>query len=400
MLRVGLTGGIGSGKSTAARRFRELGAVVIDADRLAREVVAPGSTGLAAIQQRFGDAVMAPDGSLDRRALGSVVFADAQARMDLEAITHPLIGALTRSLMESAAPGRIVVHDVPLLVELELAAGYHLTVVVGADDDVRMARLTSTRGVTQADALARIAAQASNGGRRAAADVWLDNNGTVEGLLAQVDELWKDRIVGFNDNLLTGSTSRRPETPAPVPYDDSWPLAATRLIGRITAALGERVGAVEHIGSTSVPGLVSEDVIDLQVGVKVLADADDPEFVQALAAKGFPQDEALDPESQPAPAGAENEDPRRERVHGSADPARTVRLQVRETDGPEWCASLLLRDWLRSEAGECHAYGALKRKLVESTITRAEYAAAKGAWLELASARAEAWARHTGWSGT
>jgi dephospho-CoA kinase len=134
--------------------------------------------------------------------------------------------------------------------------------------------------------------------------------------------------------------------------------------------------------------------------VKVLADADDPEFVQALAAKGFPRDEALDPESQPAPAGAGNEDPWPVRLHGSADPARTVRLQVREMDGPAWCAALLLRGWLRSEAGESHAYGALKRKLVESAITRTEYAAAKGAWLEMASARAEAWARHTGWSGT
>jgi dephospho-CoA kinase len=402
MLRVGLTGGIGSGKSTVARRFRELGAVVIDADRLAREVVAPGSTGLAAIHRRFGDAVMAPDGSLDRGALGSVVFGDAQARLDLEAITHPLIGELTRSLMESAPPELIVVHDVPLLVELGLAAGYHLTVVVGADEDVRMARLTSSRGVTQADALARIAAQASDGGRRAAADVWLDNNGTVDGLLAQVDELWRDRIVGFNDNLMTGSTSRRPETPALVAYDDSWPLAATRLTGRITAALGERGGAVEHIGSTSVPGLVSEDVIDLQVGVKVLADADDPEFVQALAEKGFPRDEAMDPESPPAPSWAETEkeDPWRGRVHGSADPARTARLHVREADGPAWRAALLLRDWLRSEAVESDAYGALKGHLVESAVTGTEYAAAKGAWLEMASARAEAWARHTGWSGT
>src|SRR5450756_1530888 len=146
MLRVGLTGGIGSGKSTVAQRFRDLGAVVIDADQLAREVVAPGSTGLDAIRQRFGDVVMTPDGSLDRGALGEIVFADAKARKDLEAITHPLIGAQTRSLVESAEPQEIVVHDVPLLAELDTSAAYHLTVVVGADDDVRMARLTGGRG--------------------------------------------------------------------------------------------------------------------------------------------------------------------------------------------------------------------------------------------------------------
>src|SRR5450759_534839 len=127
MLRLGLTGGIGSGKSTVAQGFRELGAVVIDADKIAREVVAVGSTGLTAIHERFGDAVMAADGSLDRGALGEVVFADAQARKDLESITHPRIGARTRALVESAAPGAIVVHDVPLLVERHMSADYHLT---------------------------------------------------------------------------------------------------------------------------------------------------------------------------------------------------------------------------------------------------------------------------------
>src|SRR5664280_2380017 len=213
MLRVGLTGGIGSGKSTVAQRFRERGALVIDADQLAREVVAVGSAGLAAIRQRFGDAVMAPDSSLDRGALGGIVFADEQARKDLEAITHPLIGARTRSLLESAAPEEIVVHEVPLLAELDMAAAYHLTVVVGADDDIRIARLTGGRGFTPADARARIAVQASDRGRRAAADAWLDNNGTVERLLAQVDALWRERIVGFNDNLMSGSASRSAQGP-------------------------------------------------------------------------------------------------------------------------------------------------------------------------------------------
>ncbi|HYO18314.1 MAG TPA: dephospho-CoA kinase [Dermatophilaceae bacterium] len=380
MLRVGLTGGIGSGKSTVAQRLRDLGAVVIDADQLARQVVAPGSPGLGAIRRRFGDGVIAPDGSLDRAALGEVVFADAQARRALEAITHPLIGGLTRSLMESAAPGRIVVHDVPLLVELDLAAGYHLTVVVGADVETRMARLTDGRGVTQADALARIAAQASDGARRAAADAWLDNNGTMEGLLAQVDALWRDRITGFNENLMAGSPGSGPDHPTPVAYDDSWQPAAARLSRRIALALGDRVVAVEHIGSTSVPGLIARDVIELQAGVRGLADADDPAFVKALADKGFPPSQG---------AG-----------FGSADPARYAELHVREIDGPDWRRALLLRDWLRAAADERDAYVALKTELAQSATTMAEYTGGTVSWLDKASGRAEAWARHTGWSCT
>jgi len=387
MLRVGLTGGIGSGKSTVAQRFRELGAVVIDADQLAREVVAADSPGLAAIRQRFGAAVMTPDGSLDRGALGEIVFADAKARKDLEAITHPLIGAQTRSLVESAEPQEIVVHDVPLLAELDTSAAYHLTVVVGADDDVRMARLTGGRGFTEADARARMAAQAPDSARRAVADAWLDNNGTVDGLLAQVDALWRTRIVGFNDNLLTGSPSRRPESPTLVAYNDSWPAAAARLIRRVALVLGERAAAVEHIGSTSVPGLIARDVIDLQVGVRVLADADSLAFVRALAVKGFPRSEGDDHASE------------HERFHASADPGRLVHVHVREIDGPAWRTALLLRCWLRAEADERDAYGAVKRQLAQSAITTTEYVEARGEWLEKAFARAEAWAGHTGWSG-
>jgi dephospho-CoA kinase len=379
MLRLGLTGGIGSGKSTVARRFGELGAVVIDADQLAREVVAVDSAGLAAIRQRFGDVVTAPDGSLDRGALGAIVFADAQARKDLETITHPLIGARTRSAMESAAPGEIVVHEVPLLVEFDMAPAYHLTVVVGADEDTRMSRLTGERGFSKADARARVAAQASDRARRAAADVWLDNNGTMQGLVAKVDALWQDRITGFNDNLMSGSPSRLPDCPTVVSYDDSWPATATRLIARVATALGERAVAVEHIGSTSVPGLIARNVIDLQVGVRVLADADEAVFTGVLADKGFPR------------AG--------EYLHGNADPGRVARVYIREIDGPSWRRALLFRDWLREQAGDRDAYGALKGQLVSSFSTTADYVKAKGPWLENAYARADAWAGHTRWSG-
>ncbi|MHB8184883.1 MAG: dephospho-CoA kinase [Dermatophilaceae bacterium] len=398
MLSVGLTGGIGSGKSTVGQRFRELGAVVIDADLLAREVVEAGSTGLAEIRERFGDAVLAADGSLDRGALGEIVFADVQARKDLEAITHPLIGARTRSVVESVAPGRIVVHDVPLLVELDMAANYHLTVVVGAEEDIRMARLTTGRGFTEADARARIAAQAGDRARRAAADAWLDNNGTVDALLAQVDALWQDRIVGFNDNLMTGSRSRRPDTPTLVAYDDSWPSAAARLIHRITVVLGERAVAVEHIGSTSVPGLTAKDVIDLQVGVRRISDADAPELVKALADKGFPRVEGNDQDTvhpwapEPSSWG--------KRFHGSADPGRVAHVHIREHGSPGWEIALLFRDWLVDDPTERDQYADLKRALAQTAASTTGYTMAKEPWIASALERARVWARHTGWHAT
>jgi len=398
MLRVGLTGGIGSGKSTVAQRFRELGAVVIDADQLAREVVAVDSTGLAAIRGRFGDAVLAGDGSLDRGALGEIVFADPLARRDLEAITHPLIGARTRTLVEAAAPEQIVVHDVPLLVELDMAARYHLTVVVGADEDIRMARLVGTRGAAEPDVRARIAAQAADRERRAAADAWLDNNGTRDELIAQVDALWQNRIVGFNDNLMTGSRSRTPGAPTLVAYDESWQPAAARLIGRIRLALGDTAVAVEHIGSTSVPGLIAKDVIDLQVGVRRLSDADAPEFVKALGDKGFPRSEGDDRDRDTVHASAPDPSQWCKRFHGSADPGRIVHVHVRETDGPGWRYALLFRDWLRTQGDERDDYAEHKRRLAHSAATTADYAAAKEPWFVGAFARADDWARHTGWS--
>ncbi|MBE3075797.1 MAG: dephospho-CoA kinase [Actinobacteria bacterium] len=405
MLRLGLTGGIGSGKSTVAQRFQELGALVIDADLLAREVVAAGSQGLAMIVERFGDAVVAADGSLDRAALGEIVFADAWARKDLEAITHPLIGARTRSVLESAAPGQIVVHDVTLLAELHMAAAYHLTVVVGADEEVRMARLTGGRGLTEADARARIEAQASDGARRAAADAWLDNNGTVDALLAQVDALWQNRIVGFNDNLLTGSRSRGPDTPTLVPYDESWPLTASRLSGRITlalkaAGLGEAGVDVAHIGSTSVPGLPAKDVIDIQVGVRRLSDADRPEFVKALADKGFPRVDGSDNSNHQDTVHAWAPDAASwaKRFHGSADPGRVTHVHVREQESAGWEASLLFRDWLIANPSERDEYADLKRALARTEATTTAYTLAKEPWVDGALERARVWARHTGWS--
>ena len=194
MTRIGLTGGIGAGKSTVARELERLGALVVDADAIAREVVAPGTPGLAAVVAEFGDSVLTPDGSLDRPALGRIVFADPAARARLEAITHPLIRAESARRAAAAPPGAVVVHDVPLIVERGLAAQYDLVVVVGADEDVRLERLVRDRGMPREDALARIRAQATDAERRAVADVWLDNSGTQEELLAQVRDLWRERL--------------------------------------------------------------------------------------------------------------------------------------------------------------------------------------------------------------
>ncbi|HEY6796278.1 MAG TPA: dephospho-CoA kinase [Kineosporiaceae bacterium] len=204
MLRVGLTGGIGAGKSTVAARLAQRGAVVIDADRLAREVVEPGTEGLAEVVVAFGDGVLAPDGTLDRAALGRQVFADADARARLNAILHPRIGVLTAERMRAAGPDAIVVHDVPLLVENGLGPAYHLVLVVHADVAERIRRLVADRGMPAEDAASRVAAQTDDDARRAAADVWLDNSGAPQALLDAVDRVWTERILPYAENLRKG----------------------------------------------------------------------------------------------------------------------------------------------------------------------------------------------------
>lgn len=192
---VGLTGGIGSGKSTVARVFAESGALIVDSDAIQRLVVARGSSGLRSIVEEFGDGMLTPDGELNRPAMAELVFADDDARRRLEAITHPLIAQETASQAASAAPGQVVVHDIPLLVELGYASNYDLVVVVDAPEDVRVARLIADRGMTREAALARIRSQATTEQRRAVADVWIDNSGTRDDLVQRAHEVWQTRIV-------------------------------------------------------------------------------------------------------------------------------------------------------------------------------------------------------------
>lgn len=193
MLTVGLTGGIGSGKSEVSRRFAALGAVIVDSDLIAREVVEPGTPGLAAVAAEFGDGVLAADGSLDREALAAVVFGDEDARQRLSAILHPLIGAAAFGQVAAAGerdPDAIVIQDIPLLVEAGLGHSYQVVVVVDAPVERQLERLTGLRGMAASDAQARIATQASREQRRAVATFVITNDGDLDTLQTQVSEVW------------------------------------------------------------------------------------------------------------------------------------------------------------------------------------------------------------------
>jgi dephospho-CoA kinase len=193
VLRIGLTGGIGSGKSTVAELLADRGARVVDADRIAREVVEPGTPGLAAVVAEFGPEVLTADGALDRPALAARVFGDPAARSRLDAVVHPLVRARAAELAAAAPADAVVVHDVPLLVETGQAASYDLVLVVETDVATRVARLEQ-RGLSAEDARARIASQATDEQRRAVADVVLRNDGDRDELAAQVDRFWTERV--------------------------------------------------------------------------------------------------------------------------------------------------------------------------------------------------------------
>ncbi|MFE1955483.1 dephospho-CoA kinase [Streptomyces sp. NPDC059524] len=194
MVKVGLTGGIGAGKSEVSRLLVERGAVLIDADRIAREVVEPGTPGLAAVVEAFGEEVLAPDGTLDRPALGAIVFADADRLAVLNKIVHPLVGARSAELEAAAGTDAVVVHDVPLLTENGLAPFYDLVIVVDASPETQLDRLTRLRGMTEDDARARMAAQATREQRREIADLVIDNDGPRERLVEQVDTVWAELV--------------------------------------------------------------------------------------------------------------------------------------------------------------------------------------------------------------
>jgi dephospho-CoA kinase len=391
VLRIGLTGGIGAGKSEVARRLASHGAVVIDADQLARQVVAPGTEGLREVVAAFGPQVCDETGALDRAALAALVFDAEPARRRLEAIIHPRVRARTNELAAAAPPDSVVVNDVPLLVEAGLAPSYQLVVVVEAAERIRLARLMRDRQMSEQQARSRIHSQTSDAARRAAADVLLRNDGDRADLHAAVDVLWHDRLVGFARNLRAGTVVRRPEQLRLVPYDPTWPEQYDRLAARIGYATGGL--RTDHVGSTAVPGLLAKDVIDIQLTVADLAAAD--AIADRLAAAGFPP---LPGEWHDTPT-PEQPDPAdwRKRLHGGADPGRVVHLHVRPAGSPGWPVSLLLRDWLRADPAARAEYAQLKQQLAATTSSTSRYAEAKEPWFTEALPRARRWAGQAGW---
>ncbi|MFQ4148920.1 dephospho-CoA kinase [Arthrobacter sp. LAPM80] len=281
MLSLGLTGGIAAGKSLLTNRFRELGAVVIDADQLARDVVAPGTPGLAAVVNKFGPAILLPDGTLDRPALGARVFADKGELAALNSIVHPLVREAASTLKRNAAPDSIVVQDIPLLVETGQGANFHLVLVVQAPQAARIDRMVRDRGMSQEDAMARIAAQASDEERAAAADVIITNDGSPEQAAAALDALWHGRLLPFAANLAAGASSDR-RGAGPVSA-----AAAGRIIARVRHAAGELATAIEHLSTADgTAGNASAGGV-LRLRLHPCSGAGRVELVAALARAGF-----------------------------------------------------------------------------------------------------------------
>ena len=396
VLRVGLTGGIGSGKSSVATRLRALGAQVVDADAVAREVVEPGTDALGLIRQRFGEEVIRDDGTLDRSGLAAIVFGDREALRDLEAITTPAITARVTTLRQHAPADGVSVFDMPLLVERGLWVHEHLTLVVDVDADTRVRRLVDQRGLTESDARARIANQASDGERRAVADELIDNSGTPEQLSAAVDDLWRLRIEPYAANLRDGIRTRRAGRGAVVEPRADWGRRGERVVAKLAAALAPSGVATEvsHIGSTAVPGLLAKDVIDVQVGVRHLSDADRDDVRRAMRGAGYilsqgNSSDAPKPGTDPAAWG--------KRFYGGCDPAQVVHVHVREQGSPGWRFALLFRDWLVHVPAERDAYAAEKRRLLAIDDDTDAYVEAKEPWFDDAWRRAQEWAEQTGW---
>lgn len=296
VIRLGLTGGIGAGKSTVAATFARHGGYLIDADKIAREVVEPGTEGLDRLVDAFGDDILTPDGALDRPALAARAFVDDGQRQKLNSITHPLIGARTQQLLDAAPADAIVVQDIPLLVENHTAPFFHLVVIVHAAEDIRVRRLTTSRGMAADDARARIATQATEADRRAVADIWLDNSGTPDDLAAAAATVWAQRLTPFERNVR--SATAVDGIPALVAADPNPDTRAQRIVGRLWAVLGDRATAVT---AESAGGATPHIAV-------TLSDKAGPDITEVLAEGGFP------------PLGAGR--------HGSADPGRPALVTV------------------------------------------------------------------------
>lgn len=285
MMRIGLCGGMGSGKSTVAALLRERGAHLIDADAIARDIVQPGSAALLEIGARFGPRVLLPDGSSDRAALARIAFSDAQALQDLEAITHPRIWAATNEQFAALPADAIAVHDMPLLVEKRMSPEYHLVIAVLADPERRIRRLVDQRGLDLADVLRRITVQASDAQRRAAADVLIDNNTTPRELAAQVGQLWHERIAPFAANLAAGL----PASPTRISADA---VILAQQAARIAARIRRAESGGDHLDAVPVRmTLLQRRTQILHVAIPAGQHGEDPqrdEVSRRLTQAGFP----------------------------------------------------------------------------------------------------------------
>ena len=381
MLRIGLTGGIGAGKSTVSRAFAECGAVVVDGDVISREVVAPGTEGLAALTEHFGDGILLPDGALNRPALAAIAFSDEDKRLTLNGIVHPLVAHRRSELIAAAAEDAVIVEDIPLLVESQMAPMFPLVVVVHADPEVRVRRLIEYRGFSEDDAKARIAAQATEEQRRRVADVWLDNTGSEGELTERARDLWYHRILPFAHNVATGTPADDPATL--VPADPAWPDQARRAIARLNTACGHRARRIDHIGSTAVAGMDARDIIDVQVTVASLEVAD--EIAGDLRSAGYPRVGAITADHRFD--GSTGLWPKR--FHASGDPGRPTHVHIRVDGEPNQRFALLFVDWLGANAASRADYAAVKRDPTPGVI---------GRWFSAAYPRAWSWADATGWS--
>jgi dephospho-CoA kinase len=403
MLRIGLTGGIGAGKSAVTTVFQRCGGVVVDADVIAREVVEPGTEGLAALVEAFGDDILSADGALNRPALAAKAFGDDDARSTLNGIVHPLVGKRREEIIASVPADSVVVEDIPLLVESGMAPLFPLVVVVQADAEVRLRRLVEQRGMAESDARARIAAQARDDQRRAVADVWLDNSGTREALSELAVDVWNHRISPFAQNL----TARRVVRPVArlVPADAGWPEQARRITARIATACGGKARRIDHVGSTAVPGLDAKDAIDVQVTVESLAAAD--ELGAALLSAGYPRidditGDVAKPDGRSTVAAYDHTTDAalwHKRIHASADPGRPTYVHLRVDGWPNQQFALLFVDWLTADPTARDEYSAVKRQAAR-TVSADDvdvYAEAKEPWFVGAYHRAWSWADTTGW---
>jgi dephospho-CoA kinase len=399
VLRIGLSGGIGAGKSTVSSTFGDLGGIVVDGDVISREVVEPGTEGLAKLVEAFGEQILSDDGSLNRPALAAIAFSDEAKRQTLNGIVHPLVGRRRSELIAEAGDDAVIVEDIPLLVESGMAPMFPLVIIVNADEDLRVQRLIEHRGFSEEDARARIKAQATEEQRRAVADVWLDNTGSADELVTQARDLWHQRIVPFEHNLDAGEPAR--SQPVLVPYDSSWPDQARRIAARLSTACGHRAVRIDHIGSTAVQGLDAKDVIDMQVTVASLDDAD--ELAESLTSAGYVHRPITHDEGKPAARStvaefdnADDESLWQKRIHASADPGRPTLVHLRVDGWPNQQFALLFVDWLAANRDAREHYLAVKRD-AEQAGDIASYLAAKEPWFTDAYREAWAWADASGW---